>query len=1069
MTERFAAADLDGDPTFEHLHVRQTALLLVRIERLAAGADDQYAAAAGLERHGFYFVLESTQQFLRDPRRPQHEPAVNTVLDFDGRLAAYRHAMAPCTPGPYNNRHGRLKGNPMSVQSEGKRPPQPADDAAAQQLLTIIQGLVAELHRRESAPGTISLGADLDRDLGMDSLARVELLHRIEKSFGVTLAEREVVEARTAREVLGMIAGAAVSGRVPADHQVLDTGPRRMVGAAPYTASTLLDVLEWHAAVNPERTHIRLYDDQAAGETLDYRALFDGARRKAAALQSRGVGAGQPVVLMLQTGRDYFECFLGALLAGGIPVPIYPPARPSQIEDHVRRQQGILENSAASVMITLTEARSLARLMRSQVATLSHVVTPDELDTAAASDYVRPTVKPDDLALIQYTSGSTGTPKGVMLTHANLLTNIRSMAAQIGARSEDVFVSWLPLYHDMGLIGAWLGSLYCASEFVVMSPLAFIARPERWLWAIHRHRATLSASPNFGYELCLRRLDDADLEGLDLRSWRIAFNGAEPVSPETIRRFRDRFSRYGLRPTALTPVYGLAECSLGLTFPPRDRGPVIDRVRRDVFLRDGRAIAAPAQDATALEFVGCGSCLPEHELRVVDAGGRELPDREVGSLQFRGPSATQGYYRNPEATRTLMRGGWLDSGDLAYTVSGEVYLTGRAKDLIIHAGRNLYPHEIEEAIGNLPGIRAGRVAAFGARDPALGTERLIVVAETRSLDEAERRGLTGKINDIVAILTGGPPDEVALAPPGTILKTPSGKVRRTAIRDRYERGDIMKAPPPAWRQLLKLFIESVPARAHRAWRRMAALGYGLYALVLFVLVAAITWFAVVLLPGLTWRWRATRLAARILALLSGMRLTIQGELPAGGRTVVFVSNHASYLDGAFLIMALRRPASFVAKGEFRANFVIRTFLTRIGARFVERLDARQGVEDTRELARAVRDGTSLVFFPEGTFTRAAGLRPFRMGAFMTAAAARAPVVPLALRGTRSLLRSGSWWPSPGKAELTIGAPIPADEGAQNDWARAVTLRDRARADILRHCGEPDFAGDRTRPWLGESE
>jgi acyl-CoA synthetase (AMP-forming)/AMP-acid ligase II len=301
----------------------------------------------------------------------------------------------------------------------------------------------------------------------------------------------------------------------------------------------------------------------------------------------------------------------------------------------------------------------------------------------------------------------------VVLSHANILANIRAMGETIEASSEDVFVSWLPMYHDMGLIGAWLGSLYFAMLSVLMSPLAFLARPERWLWAIHRHGGTISAAPNFAYELCLSKIPDEALEGLELGTWRRAFNGAEPVSARTVRRFSERFEPYGLKPTSLAPVYGLAEAAVGLAFPPLDSGAVIDRIDRREYERRGRALPAAAIDTSALEFVACGRPLPGHEIRIVGPTGRELGEREEGRLEFRGPSATSGYLRNPSATATLFDGDWLDSGDLAYIAGADVYLTSRVKDVIIRGGRNIYPYEVEEAVGDLDGIRKGCVAVFG--------------------------------------------------------------------------------------------------------------------------------------------------------------------------------------------------------------------------------------------------------------------------------------------------------------------------------------------------------------------
>jgi acyl-CoA synthetase (AMP-forming)/AMP-acid ligase II len=243
----------------------------------------------------------------------------------------------------------------------------------------------------------------------------------------------------------------------------------------------------------------------------------------------RDIKPAEPVAIMLPSSPDYFFSFFGVLMAGGIPVPIYPPARPSQLEDHMRRHVRILDNCLATTLITVAEAKRVAQLLKSQARNLRHIVSVSELMASSAIPTL-PTLSADDIAFLQYTSGSTGNPKGVVLTHANLLANIRAMGKTVQASSKDVFVSWLPLYHDMGLIGAWLGSLYYAALFVVMSPLSFLARPERWLWAIHRYRGTLSASPNFGYEYCLRRIKDEDLHGLDLSCWRAAFNRRPRVS-----------------------------------------------------------------------------------------------------------------------------------------------------------------------------------------------------------------------------------------------------------------------------------------------------------------------------------------------------------------------------------------------------------------------------------------------------------------------------------------------------------------------------------------------------------
>jgi 1-acyl-sn-glycerol-3-phosphate acyltransferase len=760
---------------------------------------------------------------------------------------------------------------------------------------------------------------------------------------------------------------------------------------------------------------------------------------------------------MLPTGREYFFSFFGVLLAHGIPVPIYPPLRLAQIEDHLRRHARILANAQTILLITVAEARPVSQLLRSQVERLRRVVTVPELvalgqHAARAMPAYPP--RPEDIAMLQYTSGSTGNPKGVILTHANLLANIRAMGDAVQAGSNDVFVSWMPLYHDMGLIGAWLGSLYYGMPLVVMSPLLFLTRPERWLWAIHHHRATLSGAPNFGYELCLRRVQDRDIEGLDLSSWRLAFNGAEPVSPDTLARFQERFARYGLRPETQFPVYGLAEASVGLAFPPLGRAPLIDRVSREPFMRTRQARPAEASDPHALRFVACGQPLPGHQIRIIDAAGFETGEREEGRLEFKGPSTTSGYFRNAEETRRLFHDGWLDSGDLAYLAGGDVYITGRVKDLIIRAGRNIYPQELEEAVGNIAGIRKGCIAVFGVAAPGEGTERLVVLAETRVTDAPTRERLRTEINAVAMDLVGGPPDEVVLAPPYSVLKTSSGKVRRAASRELYEHGRIGMRPRSPWRQFAHLIGLALAPLWRRARRTAGAILYAVYAWILFWLMAPVVWGLVGLLPRPSWSWAVSHTAAHWFLRLSGTPLRVQGlaHLPRG--PCVLVANHASYLDGIILTAVLPRIFSFVAKRELTGQFIARVFLTRIGAEFVERFELQRGVEDARQMARIAATGRSLAFFPEGAFARMPGIMPFHLGAFVAAAAAGVPVVPVAIRGARSILRSGQWFPRRGAIGVTFG-PALVPEGS--DWAAAIRLRDAARALIQQHAGEPDLA------------
>ncbi|MCM8613169.1 AMP-binding protein [Accumulibacter sp.] len=928
-----------------------------------------------------------------------------------------------------------------------------AADTAAR-LLRVVSLLVEET--RPGRAGRVGLHSHLERDLGLDSLARVELLLRVGSEFGRSLPETALSEAETTADLLRLLdrAGAATLPAAGVD-RVAAGGPISL----PERAATLVEVLEWHAERQPGRCHVLLYGDidAATGEPhcqpLSYGELLAEARRVATALVSRGLQPRQAVALMLPTGRDYLSCFFGVMLAGGIPVPIYPPARLAQIEDHLQRHARILANAEAVFIITVPQAKGVAALLRAQAPTLSEVLTPDELSAVAMPLLHRPAAS--DTAFLQYTSGSTGDPKGVVLSHANLLANLRAMGEAVAVTSDDVFVSWLPLYHDMGLIGAWFGSLYFGMLLALMSPLAFLSRPVRWLQMISQHRGTLSPAPNFAYDLCARKLADADLAGLDLGSWRLALNGAEPVSPATLQAFADRFAPCGLRRTAITPVYGLAECSVGLAFPPLGRGPRIDLIERAALLQRKLAVPAAADASDVLRVPACGRPLPRHEIRIVGDDGGELPDRQVGGLQFRGPSATAGYHRNPAATQALFRDGWLDSGDFAYTVEGEIYLTGRVKDLIIRGGRNLYPYELEQAVGNLPGVRRGCVAVFASNDPVNASERLVVVAETREEDPQRREELRQMINEAAVTAIGLPADEVVLAPPNSVLKTSSGKIRRNASREAFERGLLGVAGASSRRQLLRLALAAGQARAADGGRRFARRAYGAWCWTVFLLLGLPVMAMVIALRSPSAGRRIVHHAARIFLRLAGMPVSAVAadSLPAGPHLLLV--NHCSYLDSLVLFAALPPAAAygFVAKREFVGQPLVHAFLRALGTLFVERFDAVRSVEDVDGIIAALARGQKVLVFPEGTFSRESGLKPFRMGAFIAAVRAGVPALVGGLRGTRSSLRDRTWMPRRGPIAFELG-PLLLPQG--DDWAAAVRLRDACRRAMLPLCGEHDL-------------
>ncbi|WP_081857956.1 AMP-binding protein [Thiomonas sp. FB-Cd] len=922
-------------------------------------------------------------------------------------------------------------------------------------LFEVIRQAYQDLNQRPASATDFRLDSSLDRDLGFDSLARVELILRIENAFSVRLPENTLALAETPRDLLNAVKAAGkVTSLAPA--VVLERNRSEPDQGQPLDASTLLDVLDWHLQRHPNRGQIVVLSD-AGEEEISYAALMREAQAVASWLQHLGVLARQAVAIMLPTCPAYFYTYFGILLSGAIPVPIYPPARPSQIEEHVKRHAFILSNAQAAVLVTVPEAMAVAHLLEAVVPGLRRVVSViDRPGPHATRQEVA--VQGTDIAFLQYTSGSTGNPKGVVLTHANLLANIRCIGEAIQITPDDVFVSWLPLYHDMGLIAAWLASLYFGNPLVVMSPMAFLARPESWLWAIHRHRGTLTAAPNFAYELCLRHIKDQQIQGLDLSHLRVAANGSEAVSPDTIARFAARFRAYGFPQTAMTPVYGLAESTVALLVPPLGRGPLVDLVDRNAFMRDRQAQIASPGDPNPLRFVACGKPIPGHHVRLVDDAGFEVGERMEGRLEFRGPSATAGYFRNPEETDRLIHGAWLDTADRAYVAAGEVYITGRVKDIIIRGGHHLYPHEIEEAVGAIGGVRKGCVAAFGSQDPSLGTERLVVLAETRETDRAARESLHAAIIRGITDLLGEPPDDVILAPPHTVLKTSSGKIRRAATRAVYEAGQVGSPSRSLWWQLARLGWMAVATQARERLTSMGRFLYGIYVVGLFLVLAPIVWLVTAVLVVPSWAWCFSHWMAKLFIRVSGISVRVNGRMPdprRGGH--ILVPNHASYLDSLILLAVMRRPHRFIAKRELLGNWMARVYLQRLGSVFVERSVAQQSVADADRLAAIASDGAPLCIFPEGTFRRAPGLLAFHLGAFSTAVRAHVPILPVAIRGTRSVLADEKWLPRRFPVTVTFGDTIAAPDGPADHFLSAVLLRDQARAFILQKIDETDAA------------
>lgn len=524
-------------------------------------------------------------------------------------------------------------------------------------------------------------------------------------------------------------------------------------------------------AMNPDE-HIELRHDVFAHEAL----------RAAAILADSGVRPGDRVVLCLPTSPEFLTAFFGAVLLGAAPVAIALPGRFGGLAGFVDRYQKTECYLRPRMLVTMPMVvEALAGAIGEGVAVLDGVALRSE---AAKDGRARPAILPEPGALgfLQLTSGSTGDPTGVMISHGNVAANCEQLARACSWNEADVQVAWLPLNHDMGLIGTLLAPILLGADAVLLPPERFLRSPAEWLRAVSRYRGSLSAAPNFAFGYTAARVRDEELDGVDLSSWRFLFCGAEPIHPQTVQRFVDRFAAWGLSRDALVPCYGLAEATLGVTVS-RPQVPVrYDVISRDALASHGQVVDVAADDPLAQHVVDCGPPVQGTEVRIVDDDGNLMLPGCLGRIQFRGPSRTVGYYQRPEVTGAAVQdGGWWNTGDLGYLRDGGLRVVGRAKELIIIRGANYFPTDFERAAETVPGVRVGGVVAVGVYDEPLGTEELHLIVETEEAAERHvqlRRAILAAVSGRAGIL----PSAVHLVPGRSIPKTSSGKSKRLEAR-----------------------------------------------------------------------------------------------------------------------------------------------------------------------------------------------------------------------------------------------------------------------------------------------
>ncbi|MFW9261387.1 amino acid adenylation domain-containing protein [Nostoc sp. CALU 546] len=559
--------------------------------------------------------------------------------------------------------------------------------------------------------------------------------------------------------------------------------------------STVIELLRLRQLTQPNREAFTfLQDGEIETATLTYQELDKRSRRIASQLQSLGL-TGERALLLYSPGLDYLAAFFGCLYAGVVAVPAYPPRN----QRNTPRIQAILADAQAAIALTTTEILSTVRSLMTEKTNLEslHWLTTDNLAEGIEDTWQEPFINQDTLAFLQYTSGSTGTPKGVMVSHGNLLHNAVTTYQFMNHSPESKFVTWLPMYHDMGLIGGILQPLYGGFPCIIMPPTSFLQRPYRWLQAISRYKGTTSGGPNFAYELCIQKITPEQKATLDLSSWSVAFNGAEPIRHDTLERFATAFVECGFRKEAFYPCYGMAETTLMVSGVDQATSPIIKTVQKAA-LELNRVVEATVKDQDISNFVSCGNIIPDQ--KVVIANPEKLSScksDEIGEIWVSGPSIGQGYWNRPQETADTFHaylsdtgvGPFLRTGDLGFLQNEELFITGRVKDLIIIRGRNLYPQDIEITVEcSHSSLRSGSGAAFTVE--VNNEERLVVV------QELEFR-VKPNLEEVIATIRQAVTEEhevqvyaVVLIKPGSIPKTSSGKIQRRATRVQWQKGEL---------------------------------------------------------------------------------------------------------------------------------------------------------------------------------------------------------------------------------------------------------------------------------------
>ncbi len=824
-----------------------------------------------------------------------------------------------------------------------------ADCHLVSTLLPITKAFLRE-SKAENCDYFLSMDDKFEADLGLGSLERLELFSQIETTLGVKLSPSEISTIQTLRDIVTILARSHGSQSLVVNQ--CDKATVQAVTIDPSKVTNLRDLLIMYTQRYPNRRHVVLLSGDGSEKEITYAMLYKQAGKISNALTTRGIQTGDHVALLLPSGEDFLYSFLGVIFSGAIPIPICPPESANQVGEYISQAVSILKKSDVRLLVTFGKFQKLAKFFRGFLPHLLGVTTTNDL---LKSEFYLPKLKisSSQAAFVQYTYGSAGNFKKIVLTHKNILENIRSILKLFEVTTSDITVSWLPLHHDTDLIVMWLANLYFGSTLVLYSSKNFLSRPESWLWTIHKYRATISAGPNFAYEICINKINDNTLLGLDLSSWRIAGNISEMVCAQTLKRFSEKFSQYGFKSKALTNVYVLSEGAILMCAGSILEDQKIDRIASHEFHQKNIAKPIFEREKKYYEFVSCGSPIDNYQIRIVDEENTCLPERNIGMVHCKVRSMMCEYYRDQAVSEKVFHGGWIDTGDLGYLAEGELYITGRRKDIITKEGKNYYPTEIEDIITMYSDLNFGQVVVFSSVENLSGIKKILAIVESKNNDKNSHKILKKQICQIVVKCLGFSLDDILIVTENVLPKTTNGKLRRYVCGEIYSQKNIRKIKNNIIIKLFNIYVRCFIAKTKKILTLCLRFFYTIYLFLVLISMASLTYIAIRFFNRDNGE-KIIKTASKITLRASFCSIEIDGiNHIKSKKNMIFVSNHASYIDVLVLVAFLPGHFCYVAKSELKKSYFLRKILKTLEIVYVDRVDFSKTKFQLKQISKSI--------------------------------------------------------------------------------------------------------------------